>query len=430
MKPNILTLLVLASVSCLGVLPRAQAVTPSPDGCYPPFTTAEGCDALSVVTSGIANTGVGFASLHAVTTGSYNTGVGAGALILNTGDFNTAVGTVALLLNTTGTQNTAVGTDALAYNDIGSYNTATGYIALQSNTTGVQNCAFGWGALHSNTDAANNTAVGVNALGASNAGANTAVGYHAMYNNQTGDENTAVGAFALNNSAQGGANVAVGYLTLSSADFGNSLTAVGDSALVNNTDGNANTAIGSNAGSNVTTADDVICIGADVAGANVDNSCFIGSIRNATTQINDAIPVYIDSANQLGTMSSSRRYKTDIKLMANASESILALKPVTFRYNVHKDRTPHFGLIAEEVAEVNPNLVVYDKEGRPYSVRYDAVNAMLLNEFLKEHKTVENQGQTIARLDKQLETVTATLQKVSARLELNKPAPQTVLNDE
>jgi hypothetical protein len=147
--------------------------------------------------------------------------------------------------------------------------------------------------------------------------------------------------------------------------------------------------------------------------------------------------VLIDSAGQLGTVSSSRRYKTDIKPMDKASESILALKPVSFRYKVHKDATPQFGLIAEQVAEVNPDLVVRDKNGEIYTVRYDAVNAMLLNEFLKEHRKVEEQqatiaqlkkdfGATIAQLTARLDEQAAQIQKVSAQLEVTKPAPQVV----
>ena len=146
--------------------------------------------------------------------------------------------------------------------------------------------------------------------------------------------------------------------------------------------------------------------------------------------------VLIDSAGQLGTISSSRRFKSEIKAMHNSSEAIHALKPVTFHYKSDKTGTPQFGLIAEEVAEVNPALVVRDENGEIYTVRYDAVNAMLLNEFLKEHKAfveqqrkLEQQGATIARQQKQIEALTAGLQKVSAQLELNKPAQQTVLND-
>src|SRR5439155_15095930 len=138
-------------------------------------------------------------------------------------------------------------------------------------------------------------------------------------------------------------------------------------------------------------------------------------------------PVLVDSAGQLGTASSSRRYKTDIKPIDKASECILGLKPVSFRYKVHKDCTPQFGLIAEEVAEVNPDLVIYDRDGKPYTVRYDQVNAMLLNEFLKAHHQMQEQQAMIAKQQKQIEALTAGLQKVSTQIELNKPAPQTVL---
>jgi hypothetical protein len=148
----------------------------------------------------------------------------------------------------------------------------------------------------------------------------------------------------------------------------------------------------------------------------VSDTCFIGNIRGVATQNADAVPVLIDSAGQLGTVSSSRRYKTDIKPMDKASESILALKPVSFRYKAHKDTTPQFGLIAEEVADVNPNLVVRDKNGEIYTVRYDAVNAMLLNEFLKEHKKTEKLEATVASLIATVKEQAAQIQKVNARL--------------
>jgi predicted ribosome quality control (RQC) complex YloA/Tae2 family protein len=218
---------------------------------------------------------------------------------------------------------------------------------------------------------------------------------------------------------------------------GSDNTAIGFQALLNNFDGNRNTALGVNAGANVVIASNVICIGANIAGADTSDTCFIGNIRGVTTINNDAIPVRIDSAGQLGTESSSRRYKTDIKPIEKASESILSLKPVSFRYKVHKAGTPNFGLIAEEVAKVNPDLVIYDADGKPYTVRYDAVNAMLLNEFLKEHRRVENQESRIQKQDatiawqqKQIDALTAGLQKVSAELEVVRSAPQTVLNDQ
>ena len=201
------------------------------------------------------------------------------------------------------------------------------------------------------------------------------------------------------------------------------------------------------AANSVTTADGVICIGS--LGENVSNSCFIGHIRGVTTANADAVPVLIDSAGQLGTVSSSRRFKKEIKPMDKASEGLLALKPVTFHYKSDKTGTPQFGLIAEEVAEVNPDLVVRDEKGEIYTVRYDAVNAMLLNEFLKEHRkvreqqavigqlkcTVAKQEAMIARQQKGMEAFTvqlkeqdAKLQKVSAQVQMNKPAPQMVMN--
>src|SRR4029077_9139160 len=180
------------------------------------------------------------------------------------------------------------------------------------------------------------------------------------------------------------------------------------------------------AGTGVTTATNVICIGSE--GANVNNNCFIGHIRGVTTHNADAMPVLIDSAGQLGTMSSSKRFKKAIKPMDSASEAVLALKPVTFHYKSDKTDTPQFGLIAEEVAQVNSDLVVRGSDGEIYTVRYDAVNAMLLNEFLKEHRTVKEQGAKIAELKKEIaglaETVkeqAAQIQKVGAQLEASKP---------
>jgi hypothetical protein len=185
--------------------------------------------------------------------------------------------------------------------------------------------------------------------------------------------------------------------------------------------------LGAGAGGNVIGASNVICIGA--AGADVDDSCFIGNIRDVTTGIADAMPVVIDSAGQLGTASSSQRFKNEIKPMEKMSEAILALNPVTFHFKSDSKRTPQFGLIAEEVAKVNPDLVVRDKNGEIYSVRYDAVNAMLLNEFLKEHKKVKQLEGTIATLAATVKEQAAQIQKVNAQLEVSKSAPQTVLNN-
>jgi hypothetical protein len=296
--------------------------------------------------------------------------------------------------------NTAEGQNALLNLTTGGFNTAVGFLSLRSDTTNSFNTAIGAGALLANT-ADENTATGAGALLSNTTGLqNTADGIDALFSNTTGSFNTASGAFAL----------------------------------FFNTTGSGNTALGPDAGLGVSTAISVICIG--TTGANVSNSCFIGNIRGVTTVNNNAMPVLIDSAGQLGTVSSSRRYKTDIEPIDKASESILALKPVRFRYKVHKDSTPHFGLIAEEVAEVNRDLVIYDADGKPYTVRYDAVNAMLLNEFLKEHKKVQHLEATVAQQQKGMEAVTARLneqasqiQKVSAQLEASKPASQMALNN-
>ena len=300
---------------------------------------------------------------------------------------------------------------------------ATGFEALLSNTGGFNNTANGWRALFSNTTGSENTATGVHALLFNTTGyGDTASGFHALYSNTTGRFNTANGLYALESNTTGDFNTANGYFTLANNSIGVANTALGYGALANNASGGANTALGLSAGSNVRTASKVICIGANVRGADVSNSCFIGSVRGVTTQNADAVPVLIDSAGQLGTASSSARFKTAIKPMDAASETIFALKPVTFHYKSDKSDTPQFGLIAEDVAEVNPTLVVRDKNGEIYTVRYEAVNAMLLNEFLKEHRKV-------GQLEKQVEKLTTGLQKVSAQLELSKPAPQTVLNN-
>jgi predicted ribosome quality control (RQC) complex YloA/Tae2 family protein len=191
--------------------------------------------------------------------------------------------------------------------------------------------------------------------------------------------------------------------------------------------------VGFNAGANVTTADHVICIGGSLAGANVDDTTWIDNIFGTRTQSAITAPVVVSNTGQLGTVASSERFKKDIATMNQASEAILSLRPVTFHYKTDTKDTPQFGLIAEEVAKVNPALILPDKEGKPYTVRYEAVNAMLLNEFLKEHRKVEKLEATVERQHKDFEAAVAELkgqiQKVSAQLEVSKAAPQTVLNN-
>jgi hypothetical protein len=385
--------LVAFGLASFGISQALQAVSPPPDGCYSNFTTAEGCNALQSLTTGLANTGIGWYALFDNTVGSYNTAVGAGALDLNTADNNTAVGAAALLLNTTGNDNTATGTDALALNTTGAANTASGNFALFSNTTG---------------------------------GGNTGVGSSALQSNTTGNASTAVGSQALLSNSTGSGNTAIGSSALQSNTTGESNTAIGASALLTNTTGGQNTAIGPLAGANATTGSGNVYIGVVSGVAGESLHTYIANIN--TTSVSgggtDTVTVNL-STGLLGHLSSSRRYKEEIKPMNNASEALFALKPVTYRYKKEIDHTqsPAFGLIAEEVAEVNPALVARNSEGQPESVHYEMVNAMLLNEFLKEHCKVE-------QMQKQIDALTAGLQEVSAQLQLSKSAPQTVLNDQ
>ena len=401
--------LILLVAPCFALLHSAQAQLPSPtpDGAYPHGNTAEGSGALQSLTTGIYNTAIGANTLSGTTNTSYNTATGAFALYNNKGYYNTATGYQALT------------------NNASFENTATGYVALNSNTTGNQNTATGVGALQWNTMGSLNTATGLDAL----------------LHNTTGTLNTAMGSHALTSNA------------------GSYNTAVGGEALQNNTTGSNNIAIGTDAGLNLTTGSNNIDIHAvgfpgesntmRIGAPGDQTRTFIAGVRSVTTGNADAIPVVIDSAGQLGTVSSSARFKKDIKPMDKTSEAILALKPVTFHYNSDNTGTAQFGLIAEEVAKVNPDLVVRDTDGQIYTVRYDAVNAMLLNEFLKEHKTVEEQYATIAQLksnaakqraaialqQQEIKSLAASLkeqasqiQKVSAQLEVSRCPQQTVVN--
>jgi len=351
---------------CLGPPQKSEAVTPAPDGGYPGGNTAEGQAALLSRTTGAFNTAVGFLSLRSDTTGQLNTAIGAGALLANNGASNTATGAAALLSNTTGGGNTATGLEALFGNTTGHSNTAGGYNALLSNTTGANNTAFGSMALISDSTGTNNTAIGSSALA----------------NNTTGSFNIALGDFAGSNLTTGDENIDIGNVGVA---------------------GDANT----------------IRIGDDTH----QGATFIAGIYGVTVS---GLTVVMDSSDHLGTVGSSRRFKDEIKPMDKVSEAILALKPVTFRYKKEIDSKgiPQFGLVAEDVEKVNPDLIVRDNEGKPYSVRYDQVNAMLLNEFLKEHRKVESLEKAMAEQQKEnaamramLKEQAAEIQKVSAKLE-------------
>src|SRR5436190_8677017 len=329
-------------------------------------------------------------------------------------------------------KNTAEGHDALFSLTNGTSNTANGHAALKANTNGDRNTANGALALFTNVTGSENTATGYTALFFNRGSWNTANGIGALHSNATGTNNTANGQRSLYDNLNGSRNTANGSGALGNNTMGNNNTADGFQTLGNNTTGSFNIALGNNAGSGVSTADDVICIGA--AGADVSHSCYIGNIFNQSSP--SGLAVFVNSDGKLGTIMSSRRFKEDIKPMDKASEAILALQPVTFRYKKDFDPTgtAQFGLVAEDVAKVNPDLVVQDKEGKPYSVRYDQVNAMLLNEFLKEHRKVEqltNDFESkLAEQQKQIEALTAGLQKVSAQIEMSRPAPQMVVNNQ
>jgi hypothetical protein len=432
-------LLIPLLLACFALSQTAQAVNPPPDGGYPGNNTAEGTNALLSLTTGLNNTAVGLNALLHDTSGGYNVGIGSQALATNTtGNFNMAIGTQALF-NSTASANMAVGFRVLFNNTTGNNLTGVGTGALFANTTGNENTAIGSGALNSNTTGDDNTAVGRQALLHNTTGSdNNAVGARALSANTTGFFNNAHGRAALLNST-GDQNNAMGDEAMFSNTTGSFNTAVGDDALDNNVDGNSNVAIGDEAGAGLgASVNNCIAIGAPGAGtfAVFDNTCFIGSIHGEpVSDPGSQQAVFVDQFNVVGVQASSRRFKHDIKPMDKASEAILALKPVTFKYNTDTKGAPQYGLVAEEVAEVNRDLVSRDKNGEITTVRYEQVNAMLLNEFLKEHKKVQNLETTVAQQQKGIEVLTAQLkeqasqiQKVSARLDVSQPAPKVVAN--
>jgi hypothetical protein len=384
LKQTPLPLRIMFILACFAVLPGAQALLPPPppDGGYPSGNTAEGDNALYNLTSGFGNTAVGGSALFNNTTGSYNT----------------AIGFYALFLLTSGQKNTAVGNGTLLNNTIGVTNTATGESALLSNATGNQNTATGVAALVSNRIANNNTADGFQALRDNTGASNTAIGSKALLRNRTGSSNIGLGVSAGANLTTGSNNIAIG-------NFG------------------------------VAAESNTIRIGS------VQTRAFIKGISGVAIA---GAQVVVNAGGQLGVAPSSADFKHEIRPMGEESEAILALKPVSFCYDqdIDEQSLPQFGLVAEDVEKVNPDLVLRNEEGKPYSVRYEAVNAMLLNEFLKQHRTVQQlestvakqdasaakQEATIARQQKQIDALTVGLQKVSAQLEASKPAPQVVNN--
>jgi hypothetical protein len=393
----------LFAFACFAVLQNAQAVVPPPDGGYAGNNTAEGTQALFSLTTGTDNTAIGFNTLINNTTGS----------------LNTATGSLALNSNTTATGNTAVGYQALYSNTSGGGNNAFGSQALLSNISGIRNLAVGSGALGSLTSGDLNVAVGNIALFQGvTVNFNTALGRGALFRSQ-GDQNVGLGFFAGANLSNGGTN---------NIYIGNA------GPVPIGTESNT-IRLGTQTATTVTTG------GVESHPMPAHTATFIAGISGAAVT---GSAVLVSSSGQLGVRASSKRFKEEIKPMDEASEAILALKPVTFRYKkeIDAERTPQFGLVAEDVAKVNPALVARDEQGKVYTVRYDAVNAMLLNEFLKEHRKVEEQSRniqeqdaTITQLKKEMQTIAARLkeqdskiQKVSARLEMQTAPAQTVAN--
>ena len=440
------------------------------------FNTAEGNAALQSLTSGVWNTALGFQALFNSTTGNFNTATGAFALFSDTTDGqNTAIGVNALRFNTTGIGhtaigfrtlynyagaspgccgNTAIGDSALFTDTTGLANTATGFTAMFNNTTGFNNTANGVAALYHNTTAERNTGIGTNALFYNTTGnQNTAIGDTALFSNTTGSPNTATGAFALWLNTTGNFNTANGVNALLSNTTGNNNAAIGTNALRNNT-GSSNIGLGNLAGRNLTAGSNNIDIGNQgIAGESQtirigeqgnQMATFIAGIYGA--MVINGVQVMVNPNGKLGTMLSSARFKEAIKPMDKASEAILALKPVTFRYKqeLDPDGVLQFGLVAEEVDKVSPDLVIRDPDGKVNTVRYEAVNAMLLNEFLKAHRKMQEQEATItqlksgaakkeaiaARQQEQIEALSAGLQKVSAQVQISKPTPQVVNNNQ
>src|SRR5437660_3626680 len=406
----------------LAYVPLAAQAQTCQQGCLGNFNTVLGDDALLNNTTGKHNTAVGFDALLNNNTDN-NTAIGYNVLVSNTtGDSNTAIGFQALLGNTTGSANTANGAWALFENTTGNFNTATGDEALLLNTTGNDNTANGFQALFSNTTGNSNTANGLEAL----------------LRNTTGNQNTAMGSSALSSNTTGSNNTANGFLALNKNKTGSENTAIGRNALFNNKTGASNIALGNNAGFKTTGSQNIDIGNGGVAdesatiriGTGNQTNTYIAGISGAT--VPGGIGVIVDSSGHLGTTTSSARFKDAIKPMDKASEAILALKPVTSSYNKELDPQgiQQFRHVADEVEKVNPDLVARDDQGKPYTVRYEAVNAMLLNEFLKEHRKVQDLESTVANLQGAFKKQAALIQKVSDRLEVSKTAPQMVAENQ
>jgi hypothetical protein len=392
-------LLIPVALTCFALVPQTRAGCQ--DACLANSNTVQGANALANIMNGFSNTAFGANALFSVISASGNTAVGADSLYSDTSGYaNTSVGNFSLFANTTGNDNTAVGVDA-----------------LESNKAGLQNTAIGSAALHANMNASNNTANG----------------YNALFNNTAGNNNTAIGSSAMQGNAgiqtTGSNNTAAGYFALASDTTGGNNTSMGENALANDTSGSNNIALGHSAGVSISTESNNIDVGnAGVAGDSgfirigteeTHTAVFIAGIQH--TALAATTGVGITAQGQLGVRASSARYKEEIQPMDTASEAVLSLNPVSFRYKKELDPNgmKQFGLVAEEVAKVDADLVLTDADGKPLAVRYDEVNAMLLNEFLKEHRKVETLETKVANLE-------AILEKMTTRLETEQAIPHPV----
>jgi hypothetical protein len=369
--------------------------------------TGVGMSALSKNSTGADNTGVGASALYFNTTGSYNTAVGDSALGYNgVGSLNTALGHYTLLNNTSGTYNTATGESAMLVNTSGGFNSATGANALFSNTSGSYNTADGLNALYSNTSGGYNTANGVDALYFNTIGGyNTATGGYALYLNSTGKQNTSLGVNALYANTTGANNVAVGFGALKS--------------LTGHSSGNI--ALGTNAGFATKSGNNNIYIGhSGISGAGESNVTRIGHVQTKVFVAGiKGVPlkgasVVVNAAGQLGVVASSARYKTNIRSLSSASDKLAQLRPVSYEYKTEPGAT-HYGLIAEEVDKVMPELVVRDEQNRPESVQYQELIPLLLQQWkaqqaenARQRELITQQNVTIERLSSRVDELSRT----------------------
>lgn len=378
------------------------------------FNTAIGSGALLNNTIGVYNSAFGANSLYSNTTGGNNTATGAGALLLNTtGDRNTAIGTGALQANSSGHQNSALGFGALASNTTGYENTAVGLSALASNITGCYNTATGYDALQENTTSSGNTANGYAALKRNTSSNNTAIGATALQDHSTGGGNTAIGAEALTVNTAGIGNTAVGYQALDHSTGDNNL-ALGVGAGRNLYDGSHNVYVGSLGASQESQVLRLGCTLANTDCAWSDKPITVAYIAGISGSILGSSPsaVYVTPSGQLGVLGSSRRFKTDIESIEGISEKVNRLRPVRFRYrkvNNAGEQPLQYGLIAEEVAEVFPELVGLDETGQPSSVHYQFLGPLLLAELQTQQQQVEKLRTTLSTLEEQIESLQARI---------------------